>query len=233
MARRRYYSTRRHPESAAVKLPALKKIIQAIFDDFEQRGYFQEMFGFTCVDAGYISGKAGLDISAFCLRRLRKLDLWPIREKLESYSEEDLFDVIELLHDCVSKPIEGRYHSYSECGWHYETFDSEPGRKEFREPVNEVLEDYGERFELSAEGEIIVLGERGLENLLKAEFPKPYVDAKNVEGKVESAIRKFRRFNSSVDDRRDAVRNLADVLEFLRPKIEKVLASKDEGASSI
>ena len=72
------------------------------------------------------------------------------------------------------------------------------------------------------------MGDRGLENLLKAEFPKPYVDFRNVEGKVESAIRKFCWFNSSVEDRREAVRTLADVLEFLRPKIKKALTSKDE-----
>lgn len=229
MPKRRYYSERRHPEAAPIKMPSLKKLVLAIFKDFERNGYFQEMFGLVCVDAGPVSGKAGPDMDAFCLKRVRKTGLWPIEDNLDSYSEEDLFDVIELLHDCISKPIKGFYHSYAECGWHYETFESEPGKAEFREQINEVLEDYGERFELSSDGEIIVLGERGLENLLKAELPKPNIDAQNVEGKVESAIRKFRRFNSSIDDRRDAVRSLADVLEFLRPKMEKVLTSKDEG----
>jgi len=140
MTRRRYYSARRNPEVAAIKLPALKRLILAIFNDFERRGYFQEMFGYLCVDAGSVPGKAGPDIEAFCLRRVRKTGLWPIEEKMESYSEEDLFDVIELLYDCISKPTKGGYHDYSECGWHYDEFDSGAGKAELREQINEVLE---------------------------------------------------------------------------------------------
>jgi hypothetical protein len=227
MPKRRYYSTRRHPERAPITLPILKELILAIYEDFARKGYFQEMFGFNCVD-GPVVGKAGPDIEAFCLRRVRKKGLWPIEDNLQSYAEEDLLDVIELLHDCISKPTKGRFHSYSECGWHYDEFEGEPGRAEFREQVNELLEDYGERFELSTGGEIVVLGEKGLENLLKAEFPKPHIDPKNVEGRVEDAVRKFRRYNSSIEDRRDAVRSLADVLEFLRPRLNKVLTVKDE-----
>ena len=46
--------------------------------------------------------------------------------------------------------------------------------------------------------------------------------------RVEAAIHKFRRHRSSIEDRRDAVRDLADVLEYLRPKLKEVLVSKDE-----
>jgi len=50
-----------------------------------------------------------------------------------------------------------------------------------------------------------------------------------VELPVEAAILKFRRYRSSIDDRKEAVRSLADVLEFLRPQLKEVLSSKDEG----
>ena len=38
----------------------------------------------------------------------------------------------------------------------------------------------------------------------------------------------FRRHGSTVDDRRQAVRDLADVLEYLRPKVQSILTSNDE-----
>ncbi|WP_086949827.1 hypothetical protein [Sphingobacterium sp. JB170] len=39
---------------------------------------------------------------------------------------------------------------------------------------------------------------------------------------------KFRRHKSTLEDRKDSIRELADVLEFLRPKIKTVLDGKDE-----
>lgn len=65
-----------------------------------------------------------------------------------------------------------------------------------------------------------------MENLLAANIPNH--DAQNVEQRVDAAILKFRRYRSSKEDRRDAVRDLADVLEFLRPKVKGVLTTKDE-----
>ncbi len=86
--------------------------------------------------------------------------------------------------------------------------------------------DYREGYELSENGEILELPEQGLEDLVLANLP-PH-DAENVEQRVESAIHKFRRSRSSLDEKRDAVRDLADVLEFLKPQITKVISKKDE-----
>ncbi len=155
LATRRYYSMRRNPKLTVLDLAVLKRLFLAVFRDFERKGYFQETFGYDCVDTGPVPGTAGPDVEAFCLRRLRKLNLWPVDKQLESYSEEDLLDIVELLHDCISKPVEGRYHNYSDCGWHYWTFDLEAGRAEFRDQVNELLGDYGDGYELSPQGEVI------------------------------------------------------------------------------
>ena len=57
----------------------------------------------------------------------------------------------------------------------------------------------------------------------------PVYDPDNVESRVNSAVLKFRRYRSSIDDRRDAIRDLADVLEFLRPKLKLVITKSDEG----
>ena len=42
------------------------------------------------------------------------------------------------------------------------------------------------------------------------------------------AIVKFRRHKATLEDRKEAIRELADVLEFLRPEIKQFIEKKDE-----
>lgn len=191
-----------------------------------EKDYFQEAFGYYCVDDGEVSGSLGYDIEAQLFRKLRKENLWPIIDNCKDYSEDDLFDVIEFIFDSISKPIDGYFHSFSSCGMHYDTFDKEIGQREYRKEINEILRDYNEGYELSPEGEILIKGQPGQELLFKAAVPTE--DSENVQTRVQLAIQKFRRYKSTLDDRRDAIRDLADVLEYLRPKIKTVLSKKDE-----
>jgi len=80
MGERKYYSTRtgKNPEGERLSLDLLKRLFIAVYEDFERRYYFQEAFGYSCVDAGYILGKLGSDIEAHMIRKLRKTGLWPI-----------------------------------------------------------------------------------------------------------------------------------------------------------
>lgn len=229
MGNRRYYSIRtgKNPDASRYDLPILLRLFSDFYLEFLNKDYFQEDFGYYCVDAGDVSGKLGYDIEAQMFRAIRKPDLWPIQEKYKSYSEDDLFDVIEFLYDHVSKPIDGYFHNYNACGYHYNTFDKKTGQQEFRDGVNQILCDYKEGYELSDHGEILESPEQGLENLFAASLPTH--DPDNVEQRVQAAILKFRRYRSSLDERRDSIRDLADVLEFLRPQVKSVISKKDEG----
>ena len=198
----------------------------ATYDRFDRADYFQEAFGYWCIDAKDVPGTLGLHVEAQILRRLRKGNLWPIRDRAIEYSDDDVFDMIEFLHDYISKPLEGRYHDYGGCGYHYNTFDKQRGRLEFRTEMNQILRDYGEGYELSEDGEILTLGQPDVASLETAALP--VIDPENVEQRVAGAVRKFRRYRSSAIDRRDAIRELVDVLEFLRPRVKEVLTSKDE-----
>lgn len=143
-----------------------------------------------------------------------------------NYSEDDVFDVIEFLYDNVSKPVKGFYHQFNGCGWHYETFNKEQGQEEFRIVINDLLKDYSKGFELSNKGEILKFLDKGLDTLIDAKLPT--YDPENIENRVENAINKFRRYKSSQSERKDAIRDLVDVLEYLRPKIQKIISKKDE-----
>ncbi|MBC9786213.1 hypothetical protein H1S01_17255 [Heliobacterium chlorum] len=225
---RRYYSVRtgKHPGLAKIDLILLRRLFNAIYSQFNEKDYFQESFGYVCVDDGDVPGTLGADIEMYFFRVLRKPDLWPITENHINYTEDDLFDVIELLYDLISKPVSGRYHSYGDCGWHYDKFDKTTGQREYRTQINDILRDYQEGYEISENGEILSLGDTGLQHLLKAEIP--VFDKDNVDNRLEQAILKFRRHRSSIQDRKDAVRDLADILEFLRSKMKGLLLSNDE-----
>lgn len=229
MKPRDYYSTRtgKLTETPELTLKLLKKLFLVTYNKLEEDGYFQKYFGYYCVDQGDVNGELGNDINAMIFLSLKKEDLWTLRKKLAYYSEDDLFDMIEFLHDHCSKPISGYYHQYNNCGHHYETFNDSEGQAHFREKVNYMLKDYQSGFEISEQGEILELPDKNIAPLLEADIPSS--DTENVTRKIQLAVTKFRRHKSTLDDRKEALRELADVLEYLRPEIKNVLTSKDEG----
>ena len=229
MKNRDYYSSRtgKLKETPELTMKLLKKLFIVTYNKLEEDGYFQKYFGYYCVDQGDVNGELGGDIDAMVFLSLKKENLWPIQEKLDSYSEDDLFDMIEFLHDHCSKPLSGYYHQFNDCGYHYDTFNDTDGQKYFREKMNHVLKDYLKGYEISNDGEILELPDKHFAPLLEADIPSS--DIENINSKIQRAVTKFRRHKSTLVDRKEALRELADVLEYLRPEMKDVLNSKDEG----
>lgn len=224
---RKYYSIRTGKKNAEMDFNALRKIFFNVYQEFSNRAYFSEYLDDDCPDSGGGNGKTG-DVSVFLLRKLRKDNLWPIHEHWENYSEEDIFDLIEFLFDHVSAPTDkdAYYHSFYHH-YHYKTFDRTQGQKEYRDSINEILNDYGAGYELGDNGEIYALLEEEFRPLLKASIPTS--DTDNVETKIAKAVNKFRRYGSTLDERHEAVRALADCLEYLRKDLLNVITQKDDG----
>lgn len=222
----KYFSQRTgsNPNLKGLPLADIVGLFLKVFELLRQDGYFDEAFGFYCVDAGEIKGKVK-DVELEMLLAIRKKDLWPIDKHSQNYSEDDLFDLIEFLYQHVSKPIDGTMHSWNECGMHWETFNQADGRRDYREKINQVIQHYEKRFELSDKGEVLHRPEEGFEPIFNADVPSKDT---NVVDRITAATLQFRRHGSSIDDRRQAVRDLADVLEYLRPKVQSFLTSKDE-----
>jgi hypothetical protein len=227
MKKRTYYSVRAGltPDDQKIDFETLKKMFLILYKKLVNEGFFQKHFGIDCTD-GFIEGTLGEDVDAAMFVNLRKQNLYPIFEKLPNYTEDDFFDVLEFLHDHCSKGIKGYYHNWSNCGYHYQEFIDSEGQQYFRELINSLLADYKDGYEISEGGEILILSENGLSNLIKADIPTTETD--NITNKINSAILRFRKYKSTLDDRKEAIRELADVLEFLRPEIKKHLNTKDE-----
>lgn len=223
---RQYYSQRKgtNPNLKGLPLSEVLDLFVRVFNQMREDGYFDEAFGYVCVDAGEVEGKVR-DPELEMLLAIRKKGLWPVSGKAPFYQEDDFFDVIEFLYEYVSKPIEGTMHSYGGCGMHWETFNRVLGRKEFRDKVNGVLAHYKHRYEMSQDGEVLHKPEAGFEPIFDADLP---TSDKNVLSRVTAATLQYRRHGSTLDDRRQAVRDLADVLEYLRPKVKALLTSADE-----
>ncbi|ALW86345.1 hypothetical protein AUC43_15380 [Hymenobacter sedentarius] len=222
---RPYYSQRAGKVKNGLSLDELKQGFLAFYNDFDRDGYFQQHLGYQCVDRGFVPGLAGKELHIDLLVALRKTNLWPFEDTIASWTEDDLFDVVEYLYDRVSMPKSGNYHDYDNCGWHYYKFDQAQGRASYRARMNRVLGAYDEGFELSETGEVLSLADEGLKPLLEAEFPA--ITPENVRGPMLAAIRKFRRHRATAEDKLGAIRDLAAALEFIRPQV-KHFFDKDE-----
>ena len=225
MAGRKYYSTRSgRSEDRSVDLELFRRLFSAVYQRYESDHYLDEGFGTHCTDNGFTPGIAGTDVELFVFRKLRKKNMYPVNS--EAYPEDDLFDWIELMYDLVSKPQNGHYHTWNDCGWHYESYGKPEGQAEFREEINEILADYNGGYELSPIGEIRRLPEAGLDNLIAAPFPQTIKTTD--QERVQAAIDLFRKRGATRHDRHNAVRMLADVLEPLRKQLDKVITKQDE-----
>jgi hypothetical protein len=220
-ATRRYYSSRTKPSSLTVDELYVK--LRNLYLMFRDKDYFTEKAGITEHDfPNEIKYKAALAL---------KFKLFPITEwASEEITEDHIFDALEFLYDHVSKPIgwSEKRTSDGEYFWSYDSFDDAAGRQEFRENVNLFLADYKASFELTDEGIILALGTGGLQHILNAEIVS--YDEVNVDNRVRDAIAKWRNRHLSITEKREAIRELADVFEWLKKtkNLTTILDRKDE-----
>jgi hypothetical protein len=220
---RRYYSSRKRPGNLTLGELYLK--LQNLYLLFRDKGYFKGKAGITSTqlpDAIKHQAALALTFQPFPVTK------WSEQE----ITEDHVFDVLEFLYDHVSKPGES-VPMTTETGWNYydyDGYDEEAGRSDFREKVNGFLADYKSGFELTEEGTVLALGTDGLQHILNAEII-PYDEA-NVDSKVRNAISKWRNRHLDLKDKKEAIRELADVFEWLKKTkgLTSVLDGKDESA---
>jgi hypothetical protein len=90
--------------------------------------------------------------------------------------------------------------------------------------MNGILSRYSTAYELRTDGEIWRIAPTGLEELEAETTGDDKIDMR-----VTNAISAFRRHGADEENKRQAVRDLADVLEYLRTTSGTALPVKDEG----
>lgn len=241
---KQYFSERhgRGPKADALSYEQIRRLAVSVLDHFRQREYFQEALGYHCVDDGDVPGTLGPDPGAYFLRVLVRDNVWPHWDEVHhgeldgsyfrgprwmSWSADEMFDIVEVLHDLVSKPLHGRYHDFANCGWHYATFDRNVGQQEYRDELNKVLRLGDPAYEIDGAGIVIEGAPEEFRQLLDAPVPDG-TEHDLITRKIDLAVSRFRARGASVDERHAAVRDLADVLEALREDMKAVMLPKDE-----
>lgn len=212
-----------------------------VFDGLLERGYFQEAFGVECVD-GDRPGTLGSNPAAYFERIIGRENIWPYwgqRYKWDTsdstplayleWDEDTLFDVIEVFHDLVSAGVRGSYHDFNDCGWHYSTFNRVKGQEVYRAELNQALCLGDPAYKLDGYGQVVEIGNPEFDQLLDAPVP-PGTEHDLITSKIDAAVNRFRARGASLDDRRHAVRDLADVLEAVRGDVKESMLKADEGA---
>ncbi|WP_202710423.1 hypothetical protein [Sporosalibacterium faouarense] len=192
----------------------LKKLFLNLYIKLDNELYFHEGMGYYCTDEGNVIGTIGKDIAAEIYLKTGLEEVWPIKGYIYDYDEVEFFTIIEFLYEYVSAPIDKYYHEWNNCGWHATSFDKEKGQKKFREEVNKLLDRYEEDYCLSDSGEIYTESPNGLSSLIEKKIDTG--DIKNVDDRVKYAISKFLRYDSNINEKKDAVRTLADILEYYK-----------------
>jgi hypothetical protein len=219
---RHYYSARK--QLGRLTLDGLYRKLQHLYLFFRDRDYFKAV-GITKFDLpDAMKHKAALSLSF----EMFPVTKWPAHD----VTEDHVFEALEFLHDHVSCPGE-MIEMTSETGSNYcdyDGYDEKAGRTEFRRDANTFLADYKSGFELTPDGTILALGADGLQHILDAEIV-PY-DEVNVDSKVRNAIVKWRNRHLSPDEKKAAIRDLADVFEWLKKtkELSKILDRKDDSA---
>lgn len=228
---RRYYSLRSTDRSAGFDLDTLKNVFYALYSGFKSRGFFDEALGYPAfeLEAGPILGTLGEDVEMAVFLATRNRNLWPLEDNLTYCSEADLFTIIEFLYDHVSKPLPEGAVEWDFGRTQYVNFDGAAGQNLYRTQLNFHLRDYGVGYELSAKGEVVETADDGFATLVNA--PLPDSASKTTRDLVKAALTKFRSYHSDLGARRDAIRDLAAVLEDMRPELNRyLLTHKDDDA---
>ena len=220
---RRYYSSRTNPRS--ITLEELYRKLQNLYLIFCDKDFFKGKPGISryhLPDAIKYEAAIALTFELFPIAK------WPQQD----ITEDHIFDAIEFLYDHVSKPGELVWMT-TESGYNYEDYgdyDDQAGQEEFRNKANTFLADYKTGFELTQDGIVLARGTDGLQHILDAEIIQ-YDDA-NVDNKVRNAIAKWRNRHLSLSEKKEAIRELADVFEWLKKTkgLGGVLDGKDESA---
>ncbi|MCU1270872.1 MAG: hypothetical protein JWN74_2166 [Acidobacteriaceae bacterium] len=219
---RRYYVARAQP--GRLTLQGIYRKLQHLYLFFRDRDYFKET-GITKLSLPEaIKHKAALSLSF----EMFPVTKWPTHD----VTEDHVFEALEFLYDHISRP--GKLVDMTtETGFNYTDYggyDERAGRAEFRKEVNAFLADYKSGFELTKDGIILALGADGLQHILDAKIV-PYDEA-NVDSKVRNAIIKWRDRHLSLEEKKAAIRELADVFEWLKKTkgLSKILDRKDDSA---
>ncbi|MCY9019694.1 hypothetical protein MOF27_19995 [Priestia megaterium] len=221
MSNKKYYSERHNlRQREKYNEDELCALFVQTYHELHSKRLFEELIGYRDKFGNWHSGEMVNNLEMFVYKRIGKKDMIPISED-QYYTEDDVFDLVELFYDYVSKPVtvSTGFDEYSE-------YNKESGQKEFRTEMNAILNNYKNGFELTEEGYIRELIDNGLEELLDSK--QRFINDTESENVIRVAKRKFFHYKADESDKKSAIFELGTVLEKLQKTNMLQLNKKDE-----
>lgn len=228
---RDYYNHRTgNAKTPKLTLSDTAEMVAEAYRFIDLEGWLQQAFGFFCVDEQEVPGREGYGFhKPFLLETGIRID-GRIEDTIKTADEITLFTLIEFVHVHVAMPVGGGWrHTWNNCGMHYrqdDKFDATAGRAEWRKRVNKALRYYDSGYQVAENGTIVHIPPDGMTSLLQSHLPTRTSDANR--DRVTNAVRIFQLGRATRQERKQAVRELIDVLEPYRREVKAALFSKDE-----
>lgn len=209
-----YYAARNgHINLDEIKISFIKfrKYFVDVYVYFEKKGYFKLAF------EGHYSTPPLMapNPEAFFFTHSKNSDcMYPIDTWGSRYYKEEVFTVIEILHNYIRKIDD------------FDMYQKEEPQAEFRELINKYLICLDDGYVLTEKGYIINLPDDGVGTLITKHLPENTDDTTTV--KVETAIKMFFKYDANEPEKMKAINILADVLEPYRDDLEIVTTNKHD-----
>ncbi|RCW62873.1 hypothetical protein [Saliterribacillus persicus] len=150
----------------------------------------------------------------YFITHLNKRKVYPIWEYYASYSEGDLFTVIEILYDNI-----GTFDHTKDI------FIVDEYKCEFAIDINNLLKKYNNGYYLNEKyGYIMEQPNDSIKELLNSDIPN-YM-SNEVSNQLKTSLKMYYRFNSNEEEKKKAINILADILEPLRRDLQDILNSE-------
>ena len=226
---RRYFSDRQGQTPNLISLEDFREIVRIQHAKFNQEGYFQRRFGYDCVDIGYVAGDASINMEEQLLITFgsRGKSLSPTTDDFKNLDLFSLFDLIEFLYDHIAKPVHSTHHRWDDCGIHVSEANYDLGKCEWREELNKHLPYLETPHTLTDKGNIEELpSSEGLKNLVQN--PISHDSPETIDNRINHACALFLKGNATLNEKRDALNNLAAVLELLKNDLKSYVPNDEE-----
>ncbi|WP_419891594.1 hypothetical protein [Paenibacillus xylanexedens] len=218
--KKRYYSQRQGIIKPLV-LEDLRAAFKSVYENFKTEYYFIDFLGNPL---SYGKGIIGNSFETFCMREINRSIKHPKMALM--YKEEDLFDVIELLYENINYPL---VITSNDMFGSKKTSSipekKDVAQKKYRKEINVFLRQYSSGWELSEDGYIRNTLEEGFVNLV--DNTAVYGDETNIDAKIRRAKELYLKHGSNNDDKKAAVREIGDALEFIRTDLKEKIGKNE------
>lgn len=204
----------------SIDLDELLELFKQTYDYFERKGCFEAAYkGVTIQRSRFsdpeliIAPTMAPSPQVFFEVHLQSNKVWPIYEYFDSYEENTLFSVIEMLYDHIA------LYDYQN-----EKLNKDEVKEEFVSHINKLLKAYRNGYYLvPSTGFIMEQPNQALKEQLAyngEELPE------DVFERLKSASQNYYRFDADEETKKKAIASLADVLENVRSEAKELFNSE-------